>query len=244
MTDAAPEGYTIHIEYRPIDDIRPHPENPKGHDLDELVEAARRFGFTEPLLNCGRTGLLAAGHGRLEMTKRERDAGNPPPLGVLVGDGKDPTIPLGAWALPVAVGWSSADDTELRAYLVASNAIGPRAGFINDMLAPILSEIAAGDRGLVGIGMGLDDLETVLADLGAGQLGDQDTAADYAARPERGAPAEPREVQGLHEVGLMFTNDQHQQYLTAMAQLRALWGHDTPSPEVVLRAMALAADRG
>jgi hypothetical protein len=239
MTDAQ-HTYQIHIVYRPLDEIRPHPDNPKGHDLDELVDAARRFGFTEPLLECGRTGLLAAGHGRLEMTKREHDAGNAPPLGVLVGDGIDPAIPQGAWALPVAVGWSSADDSELKAYLVASNAIGPRAGFINDMLAPILSELAQGDRGLVGIGMGLDDLETVLADLGAGQLPDQGTDADFADRPERGPAAEPRQVQGLHEVGLMFTNDQHRDFLSLAAKLRARWGHDTPSPELVLRAMAVA----
>jgi ParB-like chromosome segregation protein Spo0J len=231
MTDTTPPpSYTIVIEYRPIDDIQPHPENPKGHDLDELVASTRRFGFTEPLLHCGRTGLLAAGHGRLEMTKRERDAGNPPPAGVHVGTD-------GAWYLPVAVGWSSVDDTELRAYLVASNAIGPRAGFINDLLAPILSELAAGDRGLVGIGMGLDDLETVLAGLGAGELGDQDTDADYAARPERGAPADPRHIQGLHEVGLMFNNEGHAEFLRLLAQLRARWDHDMPTSEVVLRAM-------
>lgn len=240
MTDT-PQGYTIAIEYRPLDDFQPHPDNPKGHDLDELVEAARRFGFTEPLLECGRTGLLAAGHGRLEMTKRERahddPVDHPAPPGVMI-------TADGVWCLPVAVGWSSVDDTELRAYLVASNAIGPRGGWENDLLAPILGELAAGDRGLAGIGMGLDDLETVLAGLGAGELGDQPTDADYAARPERGAPADPRQLQGLHEVGLMFNNDQHRSYLTALAQLRALWGHDMPSPEVVLRAMALAADRG
>ena len=228
-----PADYTITIEYRPIDEIVPHPENPKGHDLDELVAAARRFGFTEPLLVCERTGLLAAGHGRLEMTKRERDAGGDRPRGVVLADD-------GSWCLPTVVGWSSVDDVELRAYLVASNAIGPLGGWQNDLLAPILVELTEHGAGLQGIGMGLDDLETVLAGLGAGELDPQATEADYAARPERGAPAQPREVQGLHEVGLMFTGEQHVQYLSLLAKLRARWGHDMPSPAVALRALAVA----
>jgi hypothetical protein len=174
----APENYSLTIEYRPIDEIRPHPENPKGHALDELVAAARRFGFTEPLLECGRTGLLAAGHGRLEMTRRERDADNDPPRGVHLDT-------AGVWHLPVAVGWSSVDDDELRAYLVASNALGPLGGWQNELLAPLLQGIAETPLGLVGIGLGLDDLDTILAELEADRPDFQPEDGDDQPRLDR-----------------------------------------------------------
>jgi hypothetical protein len=224
---------TLHIEYRDIDTIRPHPENPKGHELDELVDSVKRFGWTDPLLECGRTGLLAAGHGRLEMVLRERAGDRPPPNGVEVVDG--------TWQLPVVLGWQSADDTELKAYLVADNAIGPRGGWVQQALHDILSELGDSERGFVGIGMGLDELETITAELGLAELPHLDTAAAYADRPERNEPVAPRQVQGLHEVGLMFKHEQLEAFNRALATLRAQWGHDLPTPDVVLRAMTAVA---
>jgi ParB-like chromosome segregation protein Spo0J len=64
-----------------LDDIRPHPENPKTHSIPLIQDSLRRFGFTAPLLVCERTGYLAAGHGRRAALLAERGEGHPPPSG-------------------------------------------------------------------------------------------------------------------------------------------------------------------
>jgi hypothetical protein len=235
MTDTAEQTQPGRwIEYLHVDSLKPHPDNPKGHALDALVAAVERFGYTEPILVCERTGWIASGHGRVEAVRRRRENGDPPPDGVTVNAD-------GLWLVPVVRGWSSEDDAELRAYLVATNHLPRAGGWVADVLEPILDEMAQSDRGLGGTGFTSDSLDGMLAELGA-TMPPGPTDAAYADRPERGAPAEPRQAQGLHEVGLMFQEGSHREYLELLARLRAAWDKDMASPMVVLRAMRLAAE--
>ncbi len=237
MTTAvdAPPPAPRWIEYLPPGELQPHPANPKDHAIDDLAAAVTRFDFTEPILLDERSGYIAAGHGRREVLIRLAETDAPAPDGVIVTD-------TGEWLVPVVRGWSSKDDEELRVYLFASNHLGPAGGWVNDVLAPLLQDLADGPNGLTGTGLTADGLDDLLAEIGAGMMAEGDSDAAYADRPNRGDPAAPRQVQGLHEVGLMFQDDAHREYLMLLAQLRGSWDADMPSPMVVLRAMRLAVN--
>jgi hypothetical protein len=174
------------LEYVPVDDLPDHPDNPRTHDLTDLIDSVLRFGFTSPPLIDGRTGLLAEGHGRKKATIALRDGGPPagwegawPPEGV--------TVQEGTWYVPVIHGWASTDDAEARAYLLAGNQGG---GWDNDPLAAILRELHESDRGLTGTGFDDADMDLVLSELAlaAGEGGqDPDTEWSAAGMPEYNA---------------------------------------------------------
>ena len=144
-----------------IDDITPHPNNPKAHDLGTLTDSIVRFGFVEPIVVDQRSGLNISGHGRVEALSLMRDRGDDPPEGVTVDK-------QGRWLAPVFVGWSSANDTEADAALVALNRIGETGGWQDGALAELLGRLEAVDGGFDGVGFDshdLDDLRHTLANL-------------------------------------------------------------------------------
>jgi hypothetical protein len=152
------------IEYHPVDSLPDHPDNPRVHDLDDLMASVRRFGFTTPMVLDGRTGLLAEGHGRKKATIALRDAGRPadlpdgapwPPQGIHVDED-------GAWRVPVVQGWASVDDTEARAALLGTNLPGT---WDDAVLAKLLGDLAATESGLTGTGFDDDDLARLLAEV-------------------------------------------------------------------------------
>lgn len=145
------------LEYVPLADLVPSPRNPKRHDLASLRASLGRFGYLEPVVLDERTGRLVSGHGRAEALAGLEAAGEPAPEGVAV-DGK------GRWSVPALRGWSSADDAEAEAALVAVNRITEAGGWDDRSLAALLSELAVDDR-LAGTGYGGDDLAALLKSL-------------------------------------------------------------------------------
>lgn len=144
------------IEYRPLHSIIPAPVNPKGHALDELRASIERFGFIEPVIEDSRTGRLHAGHGRLETLAAAELAGLEPPEGIGRAGGR--------WTVPVVCGWSSANDDEAKAALVAVNRLVERGGWNVPDLSKMLDELRAGP-GLAGTGYTAPDLDAMLASL-------------------------------------------------------------------------------
>jgi hypothetical protein len=137
------------------------------------------------------------------------------------------------------VHWRSRSDAEAEAFIVAANQLTVSGGWQVDVLAEMLQEL--GDQGaLDGTGFDADSLDDLLASLGAGELANAGTDAAHAPRPQRGAAADPREVQGLREVGLMFQADDHREYIEHLTKLKRAWGNDV-APLVVLRALREAA---
>ena len=64
----------IRVEYVPLGEIVGADVNPKDHDIGQIYQSMKRFGFTSPVMLNEQTGKLMAGHGRLEtlaMLKRE-----------------------------------------------------------------------------------------------------------------------------------------------------------------------------
>jgi DNA modification methylase len=60
------------IKYLPVSSLKPAPKNPKRHpknQIDMLIKAINRFGFTNPILIV-KDNVIAAGHARLEAAKK------------------------------------------------------------------------------------------------------------------------------------------------------------------------------
>lgn len=138
--------------------IEPATRNPKGHALDELRESMTRWGFIEPIVMDERTGRLIAGHGRTETLAAAELAGLEPPEGIVVKGRR--------WHVPVVRGWSSVDDDEAAAALVAVNHLTEAGGWNVPELTSMLDELRAGP-GLAGTGYTGVDLDAMLASLAA-----------------------------------------------------------------------------
>lgn len=139
----------LHTEYIALAEVVPAVRNPKRHDEAEIAASIRRFGFVEPILMDERTGRLIAGHGRLEVLMGIERSGEAPPAGIVVD---------GGWRVPVLRGWSSVDDGEAEALLVAVNQLPAKGGWDDRMLADLLSRLPSFE----GTGFVQPDLDALL----------------------------------------------------------------------------------
>ena len=174
VTELAPAGAgdLRDTVYLPLDDVPPAPRNPKQHDLPQLIESIREFGFVTPGIIDARTGLTVVGHGRTQALKEMREAGEAAPRGVL----QDPER---GWLVPVITGWASASDEQAERFLVADNRHAELGGWDNDLLTQMLSEFSTLD----GTGYNPEDLDDLLKtvevpdlDKMAAELGEPDPA--------------------------------------------------------------------
>ncbi len=143
----------LKIEYMSVEDLVPHERNPKFHDLDAIRESYERFGYAEAVVKDDRTGKLAAGHGRCQVLIALKVAGEPAPENIKVVKGK--------WLVPVQVGWSSKDDDEAAAFLIAANRITEIGGWDNRGTVSILTSLES----LSGTGWTPKELDRMLAKL-------------------------------------------------------------------------------
>lgn len=153
--EAAPETTRQTMELTELARRR-HPQNPKTHDVPQLIESLERFGMAAPVLLCERTGLIAAGHGRVKalLAMRQNGSGRPQ---FVEGDDDDP------WMVPVARGWSSRDDDELLAYVIADNRQSELGGWDARVQVEILTHLQALPLGLSGIGYDAETLAAIVA---------------------------------------------------------------------------------
>ena len=188
------------IEYMPLDVLigMAHEDNPKDHDIGQLVQGILRYGFTEaPLIDEARQ-KMAAGHGRTKaLVHMQRNAIAPEglraPEGIRVRED-------GMWLAPVQRGLSFASDNDLRAYLVWSNRSTELGGWDEVGLASVLQGLVDSDvRGLDYTGFDGDDLGTMLARL-SGAFYEQnrqstdpanDPNAEWQGMPEYDQPDRP-----------------------------------------------------
>lgn len=146
------------LKYLPLADLGRAPRNPNGHDLPALRSSIRRHGFVEPVILDERTGFLLGGHGRLDTLVEMEAAGESPPPGV--------HATKAGWTVPVVLGYSSENDAEAEALVLAMIAL-PRAGDVHQqLLAEMLGDLASTDLGLDGTGYSADDLDDLLASIG------------------------------------------------------------------------------
>lgn len=129
-----------HLDYLRVKDLVPAERNPKRHDVATIKASMDRFGYTTPAEIDERTAKLVSGHGRVETLLDAEAAGIEPPEGVEARDD--------GWYMPVLRGWSSKDDAEAEAYIIAANRIPESGGW--DM--PDLSAMLADIENLQGVG--------------------------------------------------------------------------------------------
>lgn len=153
-----------HIAYMSLAALVPADVNPKMHDIPSLVHSLTRYGWTSPAEVDERTGRLVSGHGRREAIISMRANGDPMPGGVAMDDDGD-------WMIPVLRGWSSRDDVEAMAYLVAANRIGEAGGWHMTSLAALLEEVVTADAPLMEtLGWSADALDDILNRTDTGNL--------------------------------------------------------------------------
>ena len=160
------------VEYVPLGTVKGAANNPKLHADSELDASIGRFGYVEPMVQDDRTGVLVAGHGRLQALIRAVAAGEGAPEGVKVDED-------GQWLVPVLRGWASTSDAEAEAYLVGSNELTMMGGWDQDALTATLARIAEETSNLAGTGFDEAQLQGLLArDMGETFIPADTTAAD------------------------------------------------------------------
>jgi hypothetical protein len=136
---------------------RRHPRNPKTHHVAKIAESILRFGFVAPPELCERTGYIAAGHGRVEALVMLNDGADRDRLLTII-ESRDGDV-----VVPVVRGWSSEDDDELMAYMIADNQNTIIGGWDQGILAQATQRLAGLERGLIGVGFSQEDLDAMMA---------------------------------------------------------------------------------
>jgi len=214
------------IEYQPLSKLKPAKRNPKLHSQD-IGTSMERFGYAEPILLDERTGRLVAGHGRLEFLQKKKLAGEHPPGGVEV-KGKD-------WLVPVVRGWSSKNDKEAGAYLVASNQITIAGGWSQEALSSMLSKIPK-----QGLGFQPEELDALLGRMSEAAGALARTSDDTGRTPTQAK--ENYDTTSLRQVVLVFQADRYEEILDMLAAVREKEQVDN-NAEAVERLLRRATDR-
>jgi hypothetical protein len=147
----------IQVEYLPLSQIVGADINPKDHDIGQIYQSIKRFGFTQPIMMNENTGKLLAGHGRLQTLQQMKQGGEKIPNRIKEKDGE--------WLVPVLKGISFEDDMEAQAYLIADNRLTELGGWNTGELVDTLQELVEGGFSLDGVGYDFDDLETMVTQI-------------------------------------------------------------------------------
>lgn len=125
-----------------IDSLKPWENNPRTHSQDQIKQirrSIREFGFTNPLL-IDESGLVIAGHGRVEAAKRE-----------------------GLTELP-AIELQGLSEAQKRALVISDNQIATNAGWDENLLRLELDTLKDDEFDLSIVGFTDEEVARLLAD--------------------------------------------------------------------------------
>ena len=145
----------VRIEYMPLSALKAWPRNPKEHDLGLLHTSMDRFGFVNPIIINESTGVILAGHGRLDTLAQKQKDGQPLPERCKEGA-------EGEWLVPVIRG-IELPEREAEAYAISDNRSTESGGWDEALLTKVLQGIVQETEGLIGVGYNEDDLDALLA---------------------------------------------------------------------------------
>ena len=160
----------IEIEYLPLSEIVEADSNPKDHDIGQIYQSIKRFGFTQPIMMNENTGKLLAGHGRLQTLQQMKQAGEKTPNRIKEKDDE--------WLVPVLKGIKFEDEMEAKAYLIADNRLTELGGWNTGELVETLQDLIEGGLDLDGVGYDFDDLESMVNQIDDTGIFDVDVIPD------------------------------------------------------------------
>ena len=145
------------IEWMAVKDIagRFDPKNAKDHDVGEITESLKRFGYIRKIeLNDHRLDkFVLLGHGTTKALAWLEKEGIDPLNGIRAENGR--------WEVQVVRG-HKIPPKEAKAYRIADNRLTEIGGYDNPQLIDNLIEIEKGRQGLRGIGFDNDDLDMLI----------------------------------------------------------------------------------
>jgi DNA modification methylase len=146
------------IEYTPVRELRPHPNNARTHSkkqIRQIAKSIQQFGFCNPVLVDDAKQIIA-GHGRVEAAK-------------LLGIDAVPTVRL-----------SHLSEADRRAYVLADNKLAEKAGWDRELLAIELQGLIELDVDIELTGFEMAEIDLILEEA-------RETSSD-ASGPEDAAP--------------------------------------------------------
>ena len=150
----------LQVDYRAVAALIPFAKNPRTHSDAQVAEIAasiREFGWTNPILIGGASGIIA-GHGRLLAARQ-----------------------LGMDTVPV-IELAGLSEAQKRAYVIADNKLALNAGWDNDLLALELGELQGLGFDLTLTGFSEDELAGLLS-IGTAGLTDPDDVPPLPDHP-------------------------------------------------------------
>jgi DNA modification methylase len=151
------------IEYTPVRELRPHPNNARTHSKKQIRQIANsiaQFGFCNPILVDDAKQIIA-GHGRVEAAK-------------LLGIDAVPTVRL-----------SHLSDADKRAYVLADNKLAEKAGWDRELLAIELQGLIELDVDIELTGFEMAEIDLILEDAREAS-GDSSGPEDAVPEPSPG----------------------------------------------------------
>ncbi len=129
----------MHIELRPLNEIRPYDKNPRVNDgaVEPVMASLKEFGFRQPIVVDG-DGVIVCGHTRFKAAQR-----------------------LGLSQVPVHVA-TDLTPAQIKAYRVADNQTGSLAEWDFDLLPIELADLRGMEFNLDLLGFGADELAKIL----------------------------------------------------------------------------------
>jgi DNA modification methylase len=132
----------IHIERRPVERLIPFARNPRTHTDEQVAQIAAsmvEFGWVNPIL-VGADGVIIAGHARLQAAQK-----------------------LGLSEVPVIV-LDHLTEAQRRALVIADNKLALNAGWDEELLRGLLSELREDEFNLEVLGFSDEELNALLAE--------------------------------------------------------------------------------
>jgi len=136
-----------------VEDIEPHPANPREGDVGAIAESIAENGFYGRIVVQKSTGHIIAGNHRYKAACH-----------------------LGYKTVPVQ--YVDVDDDRALRILTVDNRSNDLATYRNDELSTLLVELAKTPDGLSGTGFDGDDLDALLKDIGEPDFSDSRIAGD------------------------------------------------------------------
>lgn len=212
-----------YVEDFPLDQLKPHPKNPRLHDLDSITESIEENQFAGAILAQDGTNFVLSGHGRLKVLAAE---------GVTHG----PVI------------FIECDDDRAEKLVLALNRVGEKSDYDKEILAELLmSRAEVGD--LLGTGYSADDVDDLLAeyDSTAFDIEGEEFTGGYIEPAEDAAQRATREAvtkasRGLKETVLVLDTERHETFVAAAKVCEEFYSTSNTSDTVFMAVTQHAKD--